>query len=135
MLLGRPLPRAGEPLWLPDDLEWALAYESYLAGLCEGCRTQRSTWENVKEGELPFVGQVVSCRGCEEVADTENEIPEEERKPHRRVVLVPGPVYDRQQEIAEAEELLRERRNEFVAAAERLGLDRPSGLARQLVAV
>jgi hypothetical protein len=132
MILGRPLPKREEPLWLPEDLEWAIAYESYLNGLCDGCRTPRAVWDNAKDGQLPFVGKVVSCRGCEEVADTENEIPEDERTAYRRVVMVPGPVYDRQEEIDEADDMLRDRRAELVAAAERLGLPRPAAIARQM---
>jgi hypothetical protein len=133
IILGDVLPGPGEPLWHDDDREWAIAYETWLAELCRECGTPRHVWNGAKDGELPFVGVVTSCRGCEEVADTEEEIPEGERKPWRRVVMVPGDMYDRQQEIAEADEQLGEQRRHIADAAERLGLPRPGALARSVV--
>lgn len=130
IILGEPLPAPGEPLWHDDDREWAIAYEDYLGGICDGCGTPRHLWDGAKEGELPFVGVPVSCRGCEEKHDTEEEIPEPERKPWRRVVMIRGEAYDRRQELAEADEMLREQRRVVSEAAERLGLPRPGAVVQ-----
>lgn len=133
VILGRVV-KPGEALWLPEDLEWAIAYEDYLASLCAGCATPRSVWEGLRPGQdLPFVGVTKSCRGCEEKYDTEQEIPEEERKPFRQVVMVPAGILDRQEELDEARGWLQERRAEMVAAAERLGLPQPAADARPVV--
>lgn len=128
IILGRVV-RPGEPRWLAEDRAWATEYEDYLAGICGGCGTPRSAWTGAKEGELPFVGVVHSCRGCEEKHDTEEEIPEEKRKPFRQVVMEPAGVYDFREELDAAHELLAQRRVEVAEAAERLGLPMPDSLA------
>lgn len=105
IILGR-VRKPGEPLWLPLDLEWALEYERYVASICPGCGTPRHAWDGARPGELPFVGVTRTCGGCEEKGITEEEIPEEQRKPWHYVEMVPGGVFDAQRELDEANEML-----------------------------
>jgi hypothetical protein len=112
IVLGRPLPAPGEPLWLPEDLEWAIAYERRLASICGGCGTRREDWEGLgPEDPEPFVSITDRCPGCYEIALGDKDIPEDERSLGARSVLLPGSVYDRRVEIVEA--------------AERLGMKKP----------
>lgn len=103
IVLGRPLPAAGEPLWLPDDLEWAIAHEQYVASLCGGCRTRREDWEGLgPQDPEPFVPVSDRCPGCYEIALADKDIPEDERALGARSYLIPGAVYDARVDIVEA---------------------------------
>lgn len=103
IVLGRPLPAPGEPLWLPDDLEWALAHEQYTASVCSGCGTRREAWDGLgPEDPEPFVPVHDRCPGCYEIALADKDIPEDERALGARSVLLPGQVYDARVDIIEA---------------------------------
>lgn len=41
IVLGRPWPQPGEPLWLPDDIEYALGHMAELKLRCSGCGNPR----------------------------------------------------------------------------------------------
>lgn len=103
IVLGRPLPAAGEPLWLPDDLEWAIAHEQFKATICGSCGTRREEWEDDPDA---YVAVTDRCPGCHEIAISDEDIPEQERARAARSVLQPGPVYDLRMDIAEARKRL-----------------------------
>lgn len=115
IVLGRvPLP--DEPLWLPDDLEWALAYEGYLASICNRCGTRHADWRKPDGRPDPdaYVAVPTRCPGAEALAIADNDIPENERQRGAYSVLVRGDAYDWH--------------TEFKDAAGRLGLPRPKPL-------
>jgi hypothetical protein len=65
ILLGRPIPEPGEPLWLPDDLEWAIAHEQHKATICPDCGTDHSKWWEQRE---PYVAIGDRCPGREAIS-------------------------------------------------------------------
>lgn len=48
IFLGRPLPGPGEPLWLADDTEKALAYEAAQSEICSGCGFHPDDWKDAE---------------------------------------------------------------------------------------
>jgi hypothetical protein len=112
IVLGRPLPAPGEPLWLPEDLEWAIAHEhTRRASICGGCGTRRADWEGLgPEDPEPFVPISDRCPGCYELALATRTSPRTSGA-GRPVGAAPGSVYDARVEIVEA--------------AERLGMKKP----------
>jgi hypothetical protein len=71
IFLGRPLPAPGEPLWLPEDTDKALAYELAMQEACPECGRRREDFFD-EDGELhdpPLYEPVVhDCYGCAEKA-------------------------------------------------------------------
>lgn len=103
IVLGRPWPKPGTPLWVPEDLEWAIAYEQYLSTVCGSCGTRREDWEKDPDA---YVAQSDRCPGCYELALGDAEIPEAERGKAARSVLVPTDAFGMRQEIREAADRL-----------------------------
>jgi hypothetical protein len=63
ILLGRPMPGPGEPLWLPEDRWWALALLEVEAAACRDCG--HPTGETTAaEAEYRYDAQVVRCHAC-----------------------------------------------------------------------
>jgi hypothetical protein len=94
--VDRPRPAVaapGEPLWLPEDLEWAIAYEQYLASDLRRLRdAARGLGGPGPEDPEPFVPISDRCPGCYELALGDKEIPEDERSLGARSVLLPADV-------------------------------------------
>lgn len=67
ILLGRPVPAPGEPLWLPEDRWWALALLEMEAGTCRDCG-QPTAESTSKDNEFAYVAQALQCHGCVAVA-------------------------------------------------------------------
>lgn len=68
ILLGRAWPGPGEPLWLPSDLEGALAYERWQAERCPRCGTFPAEWLDDKGKFLedePYEVIAHECPGCD----------------------------------------------------------------------
>jgi hypothetical protein len=99
IVLGRRLPKPGKRLWLPEDLEWAIAYEQYLATVCGSCGTRREDWERDPDA---YVAVTDRCPGCHELAISDEEIPEAERARGARSVLMPGDTFGFRQDIRDA---------------------------------
>lgn len=107
LLLGRvPLP--AEPLWLDEDLEWALAYEGFLGSICRRCGTRHEEWRNNPDA---YVAVPTRCPGAEALAIADKDIPEDEQARGAYSVLVRGDEFDVRLEQRDA--------------AARLGLPRP----------
>jgi hypothetical protein len=66
VFLGR-VPVAGEPLWLEDDRQWAVALLTYEADLCSGCGQSRSETTAIGN-EDAYAGSAIRCHGCKAVA-------------------------------------------------------------------
>lgn len=66
--MGRPWPKPGEPLFLPEDTEDALAYLADLKTRCSGCGNPRDETTAIDDHGLPLhdweVGSTV-CQACE----------------------------------------------------------------------
>lgn len=61
--MGRPLPVAGEPLWLAEDRAWALALLQVEADKCPDCG---HPWAEATDigNEFKFKAEVVRCHAC-----------------------------------------------------------------------
>ena len=63
ILLGRPMPAPGEPLWLPEDRWWALALLEVEAGLCRDCG-HPSAETTAADAEFAYDATIVRCHAC-----------------------------------------------------------------------
>lgn len=66
---GRPWPQPGEPLFLPDDTDKALAYEKAAAEACPNCLTRHEDWfdDDGRKYDPPLLEAVTRhCEGCAE---------------------------------------------------------------------
>lgn len=73
IILGRPWPRPGEALYLPEDTEKVLAVLNERADTCRRCGTRREEWLDADGRRIspdPYEAQRVRCPGC---ATTEEE--------------------------------------------------------------
>ena len=68
IFLGR-VPKPGEPYWLDDDQDKALAFVAERAKVCPDCATRPEEWA---EDEYAYVADTYVCPGCE-VLDMERE--------------------------------------------------------------
>lgn len=76
MFYGRVV-RPGEPLWLPDDTEKALAYEAAIRQACPRCATRPEDWvdDDGKPYDPPLLEAVTRhCEGCAQKARLELDI-------------------------------------------------------------
>lgn len=63
VFLGRPVPAAGEPLWLEEDRNWALALLQVEAEQCPGCG---QPWAEAsdRENEFAWRAEIARCHAC-----------------------------------------------------------------------
>lgn len=63
IFLGRPMPAAGEPLWLDDDRAWALALAQVEAEACPDCGRP---WDEASDpaNEYAYHAQIARCHAC-----------------------------------------------------------------------
>lgn len=99
-MLGRVVD-PGEPLWLPEDQDKAIAWMAYLAELAAEAADGRcprghkmDEWVHPENGRplrnKPYVGETVECLACKEVADQQDDAKREGRdKLWHHTVLVP----------------------------------------------
>jgi hypothetical protein len=99
ILLGRPMPRPGEPLWLPDDREWAIVYEQFKRGVCTRCGTRHEEWADDPDA---YVAVPTRCPGAEALAISDEQIPEQERARGAFSVLIRGDEWDAREDIKDA---------------------------------
>jgi hypothetical protein len=66
VFLGR-LVQPGEPLWLDDDRDWALALTEYENDICDGCGQPRSQ-TTAPEAEYAYRAVAIRCHGCKTAA-------------------------------------------------------------------
>jgi hypothetical protein len=92
IFLGR-IVTDGEPYWLPDDTEKALAWRQYEAERCVECRTHRDDWVDEHGHPLAFpkyrYGQK-RCHGCEKRDAFEKSQPKNARRSWIRTALFPN---------------------------------------------
>ncbi len=63
ILLGRPIPGPGEPLWLPQDLDEALAWQVEVDSQCPGCgHPVDRAWDPDRIND--WVPEVRHCWAC-----------------------------------------------------------------------
>ena len=63
IFLGRALPGPGEPLWLDEDRQWAMALLEVEADVCPECRQQWSkSTDAASEGT--WKAELVRCHAC-----------------------------------------------------------------------
>jgi hypothetical protein len=103
IVLGRPLPAPGKPLWLAEDLDWAIAFEQYKASVCKRCGTRHEEWDGNPDA---YVAVHERCPGEQALALSDEEIPEAERGRGAFSVLIPVDVDYWRREYAEAAERL-----------------------------
>jgi hypothetical protein len=90
------VPAAGEPLWLPEDRDTAVAFELWSSQVCGGCGLHPLDWPD--EQSETYKGRISTCHGCREMADSRATIPNDVSDTHRaaiRVFLVPRPAIER----------------------------------------
>lgn len=63
IFLGRPLPGPGEPLWLDEDRDWALALQELEADTCSGCGQSRSE-STLGQNEYGYTVTPERCHSC-----------------------------------------------------------------------
>lgn len=56
--------KGGPASWTPADVEKALEFRAYQAGVCSGCGTHHEVWEG---GALPLEPYDYRCTGCEQL--------------------------------------------------------------------
>lgn len=61
------MPGAGEPLWLDDDRDWALALLDLEADACAGCGQPRSE-SMTREAEFGYIAEPIRCHACAALA-------------------------------------------------------------------
>lgn len=83
IVLGRPWPAAGEPLWLPEDTELALAYQAEAKLRCSGCGNPRDESMNPEMAHV-WKSHSSVCYACAELdaekrswRDLENPAPDD----------------------------------------------------------
>ena len=64
ILLGRPWPKPGEPLFLPDDTEYALAWQDDQAAKCPGGCGQYMDECLDPASEEQWTAAAVRCHAC-----------------------------------------------------------------------
>lgn len=67
IFLGRAVPAAGEPLWLPEDRWWALALAEVEGGTCRDCG-HPLVESTSPDNEYAYEAGLVRCFGCVAVA-------------------------------------------------------------------
>ena len=69
IFLGRPWPQPGEPLWLDEDRDWALALHYIEADRCPDCGQQ---WGEATDpaNEFKWRGELTKCHACAAAART-----------------------------------------------------------------
>ncbi len=90
IFLGRPVPRAGEPMWLEDDQDKVLAYLATKAEDCPDCGTREADWVDGDGHHLDRPAWDVTtrrCYGCAAMAEVSAQVPDGEKGV--RVVLLP----------------------------------------------
>lgn len=63
IFLGRPLPGPGEPLWLDEDRDWALALLEVEADTCPGCGQPLSESTH-SDNEFAYTASASRCHSC-----------------------------------------------------------------------
>lgn len=63
IFLGRPLPAPGEPLWLEEDTEWALAWQEDKASRCGGCGHPLDETTD-PDAEEAYRVHTIRCHAC-----------------------------------------------------------------------
>lgn len=84
-------------MWLPDDMDAALAYMDWLADSeterCAQCGTRPDDWIDPDTGKTlrdpAWKAEVRECEGCATLADTDGDIDDKDRG-FKRAVLVPN---------------------------------------------
>ena len=68
IFLGRPMPGPGEPMWLPEDVDKAIAWQRDKNARCNDCGTRRDEWWDERGFPLTQPRWTVTtrrCPGCE----------------------------------------------------------------------
>lgn len=63
IFLGRPLPAPGEPLWLDEDRDWAMALLEVEDETCGGCG-QPLHESRAPENEYAYTVTPIRCHAC-----------------------------------------------------------------------
>lgn len=69
IFLGRPWPSPGEPLWLDEDREWALAAHFNDLDTCGGCGQPLSESRD-PANEYGYTTEPMRCHACASMART-----------------------------------------------------------------
>lgn len=73
--------KRGEPLWLDEDRDYALALQSWEDGKCDGCGEQLHESTTPEAGRLYRLDDPVICYGCAAVRRDLTEYDDDDRKP------------------------------------------------------
>lgn len=73
---GRAWPRPGEPMWLDDDQDKAIAFMLLEAEICQGCGWAERQW---KDDDEVFIADAKRCKPCEAREMLHAEIPSDQK--------------------------------------------------------
>lgn len=101
--------RGGDGVWTRLDRAKALAYRDYVRQVCPQCGTREEEWDEEAGGdEEAYVAVTLRCRGCQDIADKQSEIPTSGSQAHGvKVALVPAALHAAQQAAKELTRHLR----------------------------
>lgn len=102
IFLGRPWPLPGEPMWLPDDQDVALAFMRERESICDVCGTSERMWDGDVDAMVAIVRK---CFGCEAIEMKRAELADQEETLRGgKLALIPFADWERMEEAAEAAE-------------------------------
>ena len=77
ILLGRPWPQPGQPLFLPEDTNWALAHAEYKAQVaaarCHLCGLPKKVCRN-PDNQFAFEAEIERCHATYAMASAQERI-------------------------------------------------------------
>lgn len=87
--------RGGDGTWTRLDRAKALAYRAFQRLVCPQCGTREEEWDEDAGGDdEAYVAVTVRCRGCQDIADKQAEVPTSGSQAHGvKVALVPASVH------------------------------------------
>lgn len=79
----KALPHSTFLAWSDDDQDKALAWQRFEDETCPGCGTRPDEWEHDRTA---FVGDQTRCLGCEVLAQERENVPDDAKGVHVRLV-------------------------------------------------
>jgi hypothetical protein len=85
-VLGRPWPAPGEPLFLAEDTDGAMALQWYEGLICSGCG-QPLDESMSPEAEDGYRARLLACHGCAELQKAQTDLQADTADPGLHIVI------------------------------------------------